>query len=80
MYEEDRFDQESDELFEHHRLQVDAGQQALRIDKFLFERISNVTRSKVQGAIKMGFVLVNNQPVKPNYKVASERYHSNISA
>lgn len=69
MYEEDKFDQESDELFEHHRIHVDSGQQALRIDKFLFERIANATRSKIQGAIKMGFVLVNNQSIKANYKV-----------
>ncbi|MCG8308648.1 MAG: RluA family pseudouridine synthase [Cytophagales bacterium] len=69
MYDEDKFDQESDELFEHHRIQVDAGQQALRIDKFLFERISNTTRNKIQGAIKMGFVLVNDQRIKSNYKV-----------
>ncbi len=69
MYEEDKFDQESDELFEHHRIQVDPGQQPLRIDKFLFERISNATRSKIQGAIKMGFVLVNNQQIKSNYKI-----------
>jgi len=69
MYEEDKFDQESDELFEHHRIQVDPGQQPLRIDKFLFERISNATRSKIQGAIKLGFVLVNDQRIKSNYKI-----------
>lgn len=69
MYEEDKFDQESDELFEHHRIKVDPGQQAIRIDKFLFDRLSNATRSKIQGAIKLGFVLVNGQPIKANYKV-----------
>ena len=69
MYEDDKFDQESDELFEHHRIEVDPGQQALRIDKFLFERIANATRSKIQGAIKLGFVLVNDRAVKSNYKV-----------
>ena len=69
MYDEDSFDLESEELFEHHRLHVDAGQQALRIDKFIFERLSNATRSKIQGAIRMGFVRVNDQEVKPNYKV-----------
>ncbi len=69
MYEEDKYDQESDELFEHHRITVDPGQQALRIDKFLFERLPNASRNKIQGAIKMGFVVVNDQKVKPNYKV-----------
>jgi len=69
MYEEDTYDQESDELFEHHRIEVDPGQQALRLDKFLFERIANVSRSKIQGAIKLGFVSVNREKVKANYKV-----------
>lgn len=69
MYEEDKFDQESDELFEHHRFKVDPGQTTLRIDKFLFERIANASRSKIQGAIKLGFVQVNEESVKPNYKV-----------
>jgi len=69
MYEEDKFDQESDELFEHHRLKVDPGQQALRIDKFLFDRLPNASRNKIQGAIKLGFVLVNSKQIKPNYKI-----------
>lgn len=69
MYEEEKFDQESDELFERHRINVDPGQQALRIDKFLYERLPNASRSKIQGAVKLGFVLVNEQQVKPNYKI-----------
>jgi 23S rRNA pseudouridine1911/1915/1917 synthase len=69
MYEEEKFDQESDELFEHHRIMVDPGQQALRIDKFLFDRLPNSSRSKIQGAVKMGFVLVNNLQIKSNYKI-----------
>ena len=58
-----------EELYEHHRIVVDAGQELLRIDKFLMDRLPNVTRSKVQGGIKDGFVEVNGQQVKPNYKV-----------
>ncbi len=69
MYEEEKFDQESDELFEHHRINVDAGQQALRIDKYLFHRLPNASRNRIQDAIKQGFVLVNEQQIKPNYKI-----------
>ena len=69
MYEEEKFDQDSDDLFEHHRIKVDPGQQALRIDKFLFDRLPNASRSKIQGAVKLGFVLVNEQQIKSNYKV-----------
>lgn len=69
MYEENIFDQESDELFEHHRLKVDPGQKALRIDKFIFERIANASRNKIQEAIRHGFVRVDGNLVKANYKV-----------
>lgn len=60
------------ELFEHHRIIVDAKQELLRIDKFLMDRLPNVTRNKVQDGIKNGFVLVNDQQIKPNYKVRPE--------
>lgn len=61
--------EESDELFEHHRIIVDPGQTPLRIDKFLFNRIENVSRNKVQQAAKADSILVNNKPVKSNYKI-----------
>jgi len=70
MHNEEDIDiNENDELFEHHRLVVDPGQSQLRIDKFLSERIRNVTRSKVQDAIRVGLVKVNGNAVKSNYKV-----------
>ncbi len=58
-----------DELFEHHRIVADPGQSLLRVDKFLFDRLPNVTRTKIQNGIHDGFVKVNNNPIKPNYKV-----------
>jgi len=57
------------ELYEHHRVVVDPGQEALRIDKFLFNRIINVSRNKIQTAAKAGNILINDKPVKANYKV-----------
>ncbi|WP_323755515.1 RluA family pseudouridine synthase [Roseivirga sp.] len=60
---------EQDELFEHHRIVADKGQVPYRIDKFLMDRLPNVTRNKVQQGVKDGFVLVNGEAVKPNYKV-----------
>lgn len=63
--------EENSELYEHHRIVVDPGQQALRIDKFLMGRIENATRNKIQLAIKAGNVLVNDAAIKPNYKVKS---------
>jgi len=63
---------EIEELFEHYRFEIDPNQTPLRIDKFLMERIANVTRNKIQQALKEGFVKVNNQAVKSNYKVRSQ--------
>lgn len=61
--------QEPDELFEHHRIICDPGQQPYRVDKFLMDRLPNVTRNKIQQGIKEGFVKVNGQEIKPNHKV-----------
>lgn len=60
---------EGQELFEHFRFDVDKGQGALRIDKFLTSKVENASRSKVQAAAEAGNILVNGQPVKSNYKV-----------
>jgi len=67
--EEDLIDEQDDELFEHHRIIADAGQSLVRIDKFLMDRLPNVTRTKVQAGIHEGFVKVNDQTIKPSYKV-----------
>jgi len=60
---------EDQELYEHHRVEVEKGQALLRIDKYLMIRIANATRSKLQQACELGCVLVNEKPVKSNYKV-----------
>lgn len=65
-------EEEEGELFEHHRIVVDKKQGLLRIDKFLTDRLPNATRNRVQDAIRDGFVLVNEKPVKPNYKIHPE--------
>ncbi len=66
---QDDLEELDDELFEHHRIVADAGQTLLRIDKFLMDRLPNVTRTKIQNGIHDGFVKVNDKPIKPNYKV-----------
>jgi len=58
-----------DELFEHYNFIVDPGQEVLRIDKFLLDRLPNTSRNKIQFAAKNGNVLVNKSAVKPNYRV-----------
>ena len=60
---------EQEELFEHYKYIADNGQDKLRIDKFLIDRIPNTSRSKIQIAAHNGNILVNKIQVKPNYKV-----------
>jgi len=61
--------EESNELFEHYNFVADPGQALLRIDKWLMNRVENVTRNKIQNAAKSGLIRVNGKPVKSNYKV-----------
>jgi len=58
-----------DELYEHVSIKVDKGQEPLRVDKFIINRIESTSRNRIQLAAKNGFVFVNNKPVKSNYKV-----------
>lgn len=62
-------EQDQDELFEHHKVIADKGQEVLRVDKFLMDRIPNTTRNKIQSAAKNGNIHVNGKAVKQNYKV-----------
>lgn len=60
---------ETSELYEHFRVVVDKGQAPIRIDKYLFERIVNASRNRIQKAADAGFVMANGKPVKSNYKI-----------
>lgn len=59
----------NDDLYEHFRFVADKGQQPLRVDKYLMNKIENVTRNKIQKAATDGNIYVNNNTVKSNYKV-----------
>lgn len=66
-YPEDDFREES--LHEHFSFTADKGQEPLRVDKYLMNRIENATRNKIQNAAKEGSIFVNDTAVKSNYKV-----------
>lgn len=59
----------SDELYERFQLQVNKGQEPIRIDKFLASRIEGASRNKLQQAMNLGMVQVNGQAIKANYKI-----------
>lgn len=67
--EQEEFESEDEELFEHYRIKADPGQEVLRIDKFLLDRLPNTSRNKIQNAAKNGNILVNGTAVKQNYKI-----------
>jgi 23S rRNA pseudouridine1911/1915/1917 synthase len=65
----EEFEANSEELYEHHRFRVDKGQTLLRIDKYLVNCMSQVSRNRIQEAAEAGNILVNRAPVRSNYRV-----------
>jgi 23S rRNA pseudouridine1911/1915/1917 synthase len=66
---EEELQEEADELFERLTIVVDKGQESLRVDKFLMNRIEGATRNKIQQAIEAERVLINEKSIKSNYKI-----------
>jgi len=62
-------EEKKEELVLFREFTADAGQKPLRIDKFLADRLLNITRSRIQNACDNGWILVDDQPVKSNHKV-----------
>ena len=60
---------DSPQLYEHFRVVVDRGQEMVRVDKYLFDRLPGVSRNRIQKAADAGFVMVGGRPVKSSYKV-----------
>lgn len=61
--------EETGQLYEHFRVVADRKQSPIRVDKFLFDRLVNTSRNRIQKAADAGFVMANGKPVKSNYKV-----------
>ena len=65
-------DDETGLLYEHLRIVVDRGQEPVRIDRFMTERLQHSSRNRIQKASEAGFVQVNGRSVKSNYKIRPE--------
>mgnify|MGYP002622753525 CR=1 FL=1 len=63
------FEQQEQELYEHHRFVVDRGQTAMRLDLYLQMHITGISRTKIQAAAKAGCVRVDDKETKSSYKV-----------
>lgn len=53
-------------MFEHFRMNVDAGQTPMRVDKYMACHLEDTSRHRVQVAIKNGYVRVNDKVAKAN--------------
>ena len=56
-------------MFEHFRLNVDKGQEPMRVDKYMSTHLEDTSRHRIQCAIKEQYVRVNDKIVKANYIV-----------
>lgn len=65
----DEEDEEIDQLYEHYAIRADQGQEPLRVDRFLVNMMPKISRNRIQRAASSGFIFVNGEPVKSNYKV-----------
>lgn len=62
---------EREDMFEHHKLVVEPKADMVRIDKYIFIRLGKdkMSRTKIKEAAQAGRILVNDKPVKQNYKI-----------
>ena len=62
-------DDNVEELFEHYKFTSDKGQSMMRLDKYLTQKMTETSRSRIQMAVEAGYVRVNGNVAKSNYKI-----------
>ena len=62
------FEDEQQEMFEHYRFDIAAGQVPMRVDKYLATHMEYTSRHRIQLAIKAEYIRVNEKIVKANAK------------
>ena len=63
------YEDEQQEMFEHYRFDIAAGQVPMRVDKYLATHMEYTSRHRIQLAIKSEYIRVNDKIVKANYVV-----------
>ena len=69
---EDNADDDGDvesNLYEYFRLKVDKVRSSMRVDKYMANMLSGISRNRIQEAADAGHVLANGKPVKCRYKI-----------
>lgn len=74
LIDEDEEQDDEQDLFEHFSITADKGQELLRVDKFLQNRLEKTSRSRIQSAADAGNIHVNGKIVKSNYRVKPGDY------
>lgn len=69
VIENEELEVDNEELIREVQLDVDKGQEPIRIDKYLVGHVERISRSKFQAAADSGCLLVNDKPVKSSYKI-----------
>lgn len=69
LLEPDEDELEQQTLYEHFRFVADRKQSLIRIDKFLIDRLTHVSRNRIQMAAEANCILVNDKAVKSNYRI-----------
>ena len=69
LAEDDFAEEQNSELYEHYRFVADKGQGMIRVDKYLAMHIVGVSRNRIQQAAEADCILVNDIPVKSNYRI-----------
>ena len=63
------YEDEQQEMFEHYRFDISAGQVPMRVDKYLSTHMEYTSRHRIQLAIKAEYIRVNDKIVKANYVI-----------
>ena len=63
------YEDEQQEMFEHYRFDISAGQVPMRVDKYLATHMEYTSRHRIQLAIKAEYIRVNDRIVKANYVI-----------
>ena len=58
------YEDEQQEMFEHYRFDISAGQVPMRVDKYLATHMEYTSRHRIQLAIKAEYIRVNDRIVK----------------
>ena len=70
----ERVVEDPSELYEHFRVVVDKGQSQVRIDKYLFERLVNSSRNRIQKAADAILEEMKEQVVEKDAKLQKVGY------